>query len=245
MATDLTTVVQLELKYCERCGGLWLRQPGSNAVYCRTCLLVLAEFPTVRPPSRRNGKRRSQPAHPEQLRPPGRSYCMNAIIASLCAEYQQPAKQEWNNDPDLWIYRDRTIALLRRYLYLSVEIGRLPSLLGREFFRARVSSYRVTTFEDAVIFVHDVERSIEHLDDFSRQLIARVVLQEYTEWEAAHLLHCSVRTIQRLLPDALDQLTAAFLSGSLLTPIGERPAPYSCQHGETQQSSASCCASNK
>lgn len=65
MATDLTTVVQLELKYCERCGGLWLRQPGSNAVYCRTCLLVLAEFPTVRPPSRRNGKRRSQPAHPD------------------------------------------------------------------------------------------------------------------------------------------------------------------------------------
>ena len=40
---------------------------------------------------------------------------------------------------------------------LSVEVGRLPSVLGREFFRARVSSYHVSTFEDTVIFVHDME----------------------------------------------------------------------------------------
>ncbi len=36
-------------------------------------------------------------------------------------------------DPDLWLYRDRTLALLKRYMRLSVEVGRLPSLLGREF----------------------------------------------------------------------------------------------------------------
>jgi hypothetical protein len=152
---------------------------------------------------------------------------MNAVIACLTAEYQQPARREWRNDPDLWFYRDRTIALLRRYLRLSIDIGRLPSLLGREFFRSRVSSYRVSTFEDAVIFVHDVERSIQHLDDFSQQLIARIVLQEYTEWEAAQLLHCSVRTIQRLLPDALDQLSAVFLNSSLLR--AETAPDYTCQ----------------
>ena len=152
---------------------------------------------------------------------------MNAVIACLSAEYQQPAQREWNNDPDLWIYRDRTIALLRRYLRLSIDIGRLPSLLGREFFRSRVTSYRVSTFEDAVIFVHDVEKSIQHLDDFSQQLIARIVLQEYTEWEAAQALHCSARTIQRLLPDALDQLSAVFLNSALLR--SETAPDYACQ----------------
>src|SRR5579872_4845068 len=37
-------------------------------------------------------------------------------------------------NPDLWLYRDRTVALLRRYMRLSIEVGRMPSLLGREFF---------------------------------------------------------------------------------------------------------------
>ena len=61
--------------------------------------------------------------------------------------------------PELWVYRDRTKTLLLRYLRMSIEVGRLPSILGREFFRAHVTSYRVNTFEDAVIFVHDVEKS--------------------------------------------------------------------------------------
>jgi hypothetical protein len=33
-------------------------------------------------------------------------------------------------DPDLWLYRKRTVALLKRYLRISIEVGRLPSLLG-------------------------------------------------------------------------------------------------------------------
>jgi hypothetical protein len=76
---------------------------------------------------------------------------------------------------DLWLYRDRTVA-------------RLPSLLGREFFRTRVSSYRVGTFEDAVIFVHDVEKCLEELGRFDQELIAKVVLQDYTQDEAAQLM---------------------------------------------------------
>lgn len=27
----------VELKYCERCGGLWLRRPGQEVVYCERC----------------------------------------------------------------------------------------------------------------------------------------------------------------------------------------------------------------
>ena len=31
----------LELKYCERCGGLWLRPCGAAVVYCRACTVAL------------------------------------------------------------------------------------------------------------------------------------------------------------------------------------------------------------
>lgn len=33
--------IQLELKYCERCGGLWLRPKGSGLVLCSGCTRVM------------------------------------------------------------------------------------------------------------------------------------------------------------------------------------------------------------
>ena len=36
-------VVEVELKYCERCGGLWLRRRGARDVYCRPCVPKMAE----------------------------------------------------------------------------------------------------------------------------------------------------------------------------------------------------------
>lgn len=133
-----------------------------------------------------------------------------------------PEEQGSEEQSELWMYRERTLALLRRYMRLSVETGRLPSLLGRDFFRTRVTSYHVCTFEDVVIFVHDVERSLEKLDRFAQRLIARMVLQEYTEWETARLLHCGLRTVERCFPEALDQLSRILLRGGILLPMGER-----------------------
>jgi hypothetical protein len=37
MELDELEIVQLELKYCETCGGLWLRPKGSNRVECAFC----------------------------------------------------------------------------------------------------------------------------------------------------------------------------------------------------------------
>ena len=34
--------IQLELKYCERCGGLWLRLKGSDLVFCAGCVRAMA-----------------------------------------------------------------------------------------------------------------------------------------------------------------------------------------------------------
>lgn len=117
---------------------------------------------------------------------------------------------------ELRLYRDRTSFLLRRYFVTAMETGRLPSLLGRACFRSRVSSYRTSTFEDGVIFVHDVERCLERLDDFSKSLIATIALQGYEYEEAAALLHCSLRTVERLFPEALDRLASIFLECGLL-----------------------------
>jgi hypothetical protein len=140
-------------------------------------------------------------------------------------------------DPDLWLYRQRTVGILRRYLRMSVEVGRLPSLLGREFFRTRVTSYSVGTFEDAVIFVHDVERSLQQLDDFEQKLIATIVFQEHTHDEASVVLNCWRRTVGRRFPEALDKLSEFLLEGGLLArlPKTEPTLEKPCQEGETDE----------
>jgi hypothetical protein len=140
----------------------------------------------------------------------------------------------FHDDSDLWLYRDRTVGLLRRYMRLSVEVGRLPSLLGREFFRTRVTSYRVSTFEDAVIFVYDVERSLEKLDPFEQKLIATLALQDYSQEQAAHLLNCGRRTVVRRYPQALDNLSGIFLEVNILTrlPCTDRAGGRVCQEDE-------------
>jgi len=48
MEIDHCEVIQLELKYCERCGGLWMRECGSENRYCGSCALQIAEYPTPR-----------------------------------------------------------------------------------------------------------------------------------------------------------------------------------------------------
>lgn len=39
------TEVCFELKYCERCGGLWLRPVGGGQIYCAGCGREMAELP--------------------------------------------------------------------------------------------------------------------------------------------------------------------------------------------------------
>jgi len=56
MKTDLE-MVHLELKYCERCGGLWTRPRGSGEVYCAACIQPMMELPVA-------PRRRSQPRLP-------------------------------------------------------------------------------------------------------------------------------------------------------------------------------------
>jgi Zn-finger nucleic acid-binding protein len=47
--------VTLELKICERCGGLWLRPSVSRWIYCGGCKKKISELPK---PSMESGQKR-------------------------------------------------------------------------------------------------------------------------------------------------------------------------------------------
>lgn len=111
----------MELKYCERCAGLWLRPQNADGVYCAPCHACLAG----------------------------------------------------------------------------------------------VTSYTMRNFEDVVIFVADMERAIEKLSPSEKKLLAMNVLEECTVPEVARLLRCNQRTAERLLQEALDQLSRILLAGGL------------------------------
>ncbi len=145
-----------------------------------------------------------------------------------------------DRNPNLRAYRRRTVSMLRRYLRYSLETGRVPSLLGGEYFRTGVTSYGVVTFEDRVIFVHDMESCLQRLGDFSLQLIARHTLQEHDLEATARLLQCNEKTIRRAIPAALDQLSEILLEVGLLEKMNSTEE-NSCQGGQSDEIPASDC----
>lgn len=123
--------------------------------------------------------------------------------------------------PELAFYRKYTEGMLRRYVKLSLESGRTPSLLGQEMFRGKVTSYRVRSFEDVVIFVHDMEKCVGKLESAQQKLIKRIGMQEYTQAEAASMLGLTLRTAIRRYGEALDRLTQILLEVGMLEPLVE------------------------
>ena len=130
----------------------------------------------------------------------------------------KPAAAKRTSEPDssLAFYRKHTENLLRRYLYASMLVGRAPAMLSDSVGRGWVSSRRVRTFEDAVIFVLDVESCLNKLNPLEQKLLSRMVLQEYTQAETAEMLGMAVRTVVYKFPQALDRLTRLLLDAGLL-----------------------------
>ena len=121
--------------------------------------------------------------------------------------------------PEVAFYRKYTEAMLRRYMRLSMEAGRVPSLLGREMFRGQVTSYKVKSFEDVVIFCYDVEKCLKVLDAREKELIRRIALQAYSQGEAAGMLGISLRSCVRQYAATLDKLTRVLLENGMLKPL--------------------------
>ena len=55
MTSQVDTFVGLDLKYCEQCGGLWLRRRGSEECYCAACARFLEDIPPRPRDNRRRG----------------------------------------------------------------------------------------------------------------------------------------------------------------------------------------------
>ena len=115
-------------------------------------------------------------------------------------------------------YRKYTEALLRRFMRMSLQVGRVPSILGADPTRGKVSSYRVESFEDAVLFIVDVEKCLKKVSSKAQAVLVRVGLQEYTTTEAAKALGRTEKTVVRQYREGLDELTEILLRVGLMKP---------------------------
>lgn len=151
-----------------------------------------------------------------------------AAVAAVAVRQQPGTADDERPAEELAFYRKHTQMMLRRFMHMSMQMGRTPSLLGEEVFRGRVSSYRLRSFEDAVIFVFDIEKCLKQLDHVQQELIGRIALQEFTQGETAALMGMSLRSVVRKYGEAVDRLTAIFLRVKLLT----IPGMETCQGAE-------------
>ena len=122
--------------------------------------------------------------------------------------------------PELAFYRKFTENLLQRYLRMSFEAGRVPSLMGRELFRGNVSHTVVTGFDDVVHFIADVEKCMRQLSRVQQVLLRRIAMFGYSQAETAAMTGISLRTVVRRYYEAIDRLTGLLIEADLLQPAG-------------------------
>jgi Zn-finger nucleic acid-binding protein len=78
--------IQVELKYCERCGGLWLRPQKTDGVFCASCRVALAAMPdpgtaNCSERARRRDRRQSRVVPNEGPKSPGQIDSLLGIAA--------------------------------------------------------------------------------------------------------------------------------------------------------------------
>jgi len=127
------------------------------------------------------------------------------------------------HDPEAPLYRSRTVAMLHKYLRMSLELGHMPALMGMEFFRSHVSTYTTHSFEDTAIFVHDVEQVLHALPQRYQDVIVNLFFLEYTNDEAARLLNIGHSSMVRWRFEAIDAITSIFLERKLLKRMPQLP----------------------
>ncbi len=118
--------------------------------------------------------------------------------------------------PEMLCFRGQTLAIMRHFFELSCQVGRLPSLLGREFFRAKVSHHAIPSFEEQAIFVRDVELCLSRLSDEDAEMIALVGLYDFSRSEIAAMLRCTKAWVNQRVARAVDALSEIFLQAGVL-----------------------------
>jgi DNA-directed RNA polymerase specialized sigma24 family protein len=136
---------------------------------------------------------------------------------------RRPPEQavQFDPEPETICYRGQTLAIVRHFFEVSCQLGRLPSILGREFFRAKVSHHTIPSFEDQALFAHDVESALMKLEDEDMEVITLVGLYDLSHEHAAAILRRSEGCVSQRYSEAIARLTQIFLDIGVLR--RERP----------------------
>jgi len=145
------------------------------------------------------------------------------VRPSYKTRYNRPPAQAvaFDPEPETICYRGQTLAIVRHFFEMSCQLGRLPSILGREFFRAKVSHHAIPSFEDQALFAHDVQQALLKLDEDELEVLTLIGLYGLNNDEAARLLNRSAGRVNRRYSEALARLTQIFLDTGVLS--RERP----------------------
>jgi hypothetical protein len=118
--------------------------------------------------------------------------------------------------PEMLCFRGQNLALVRHFFELSSQVGRVSSLLGREFFRSRVSHHAIPSFEEQAVFVRDVELCFLRLKDDQAEIVTLVGLYDFSYDEVSQMLSCSRSMVHMWFCEALDTLSEIFMRAGLL-----------------------------
>jgi AraC-like DNA-binding protein len=126
-------------------------------------------------------------------------------------------EEEYNDArAEVLFYRAQALGIVRHFFEIASQIGRVPSIMGREFFRAKVSHHAIPSFEEQAVFVHDVEAALARLNERDGELIALVGLFHYSMDDVATMLGRSRSYVAQHFADSVDQLAEIFLKTGLL-----------------------------
>ncbi len=118
--------------------------------------------------------------------------------------------------PEMLCFRGQSLALIRHFFEISSQVGRVSSLLGREFFRSRVSHHAIPSFEEQAIFVRDVELCLAKLTAQQAEVLTLLGLYDYSVDEVSQMFQCSRTIVRHWFNEALDVLSEVFLKAGLL-----------------------------
>ena len=119
--------------------------------------------------------------------------------------------------PEMICFRGQTLFMVRHFFEISCQLGRLPSLMGREFFRAKCTHHAIPSFEEQAVFNRDIELCLARLTDQQAEIITLVGLYDFSREDAAAMLGCSRAWASERLATALDRLSEIFLQAGLLS----------------------------
>jgi hypothetical protein len=136
--------------------------------------------------------------------------------AKLLLVESRDTSSEIDPRPEMVCFRGQTLALVRHFFELSSQVGRVSSLLGREFFRSRVSHHAIPSFEEQAVFARDVELCLEKLGGDHREVLTLLGLYDYYYDEVSQMMHCSRTLVRQWFNEALDRLSEIFLKAGLL-----------------------------